>query len=193
MESRHRNLAPSLPLVSSSHQVGFYTAQMKTTRNVSTDPATTWFTGGLNFQARSLQFVLHVAIALCRSATAEQAMAAGHCSSRHRQVAALWQPNPWDSTECGPHSRKRRSLASRSHPPPPANSNSLATTASALRLVQIEHHLFPRLPRHSYGAVAPRVRALCAEHGVAYEELSLLASTALILRHLQALGQPKLA
>ena len=80
---------------------------MLTTRNVSTDPLTTWFTGGLNFQ--------------------------------------------------------------------------------------IEHHLFPRLPRHSYDAVAPRVRAACAAHGVRYEQLSLAGSTLLVLRHLQAMGRPKLA
>ncbi|KAK9831972.1 hypothetical protein WJX81_004513 [Elliptochloris bilobata] len=34
---------------------------------------------------------------------------------------------------------------------------------------QVEHHLFPTLPRHRLGAVAPRVAALCAQHGLAYE------------------------
>lgn len=58
---------------------------------------------------------------------------------------------------------------------------------------QIEHHLFPRLPRHAYGTVGPRVRAVCAAHGVRYEKLSLLGSTLLIVRHLQLMGQPKLA
>lgn len=58
---------------------------------------------------------------------------------------------------------------------------------------QIEHHLFPRLPRHAYGAVAPRVRALCAAHDVRYEELGLAASTAVVLRHLYAMGRPKAA
>ena len=33
---------------------------------------------------------------------------------------------------------------------------------------QVEHHLFPRLPRHNLGAVRPLVRALAAKHGVPY-------------------------
>ncbi|CAE7910165.1 sld1 [Symbiodinium sp. KB8] len=33
---------------------------------------------------------------------------------------------------------------------------------------QIEHHLFPRLPRHNLGQVAPRVRALCKKYDVPY-------------------------
>ncbi|BBN15133.1 protein MpDES6 [Marchantia polymorpha subsp. ruderalis] len=38
---------------------------------------------------------------------------------------------------------------------------------------QIEHHLFPSLPRHNLAKVAPHVKALCAKHGLHYEELSL--------------------
>lgn len=34
----------------------------------------------------------------------------------------------------------------------------------------IEHHLYPRLPPHRLRALAPRVRALCAEAGVRHEE-----------------------
>ncbi len=83
---------------------GFYTSQMLTTRNISTDPFTTWFTGGLNYQ--------------------------------------------------------------------------------------IEHHLFPRLPRHNYGRVAPEVRAVCAAHGIKYEELGLLECSAMLLRHLYDMGRP---
>lgn len=33
---------------------------------------------------------------------------------------------------------------------------------------QIEHHLFPRLPPNRLREIAPRVRAICAEHGVTY-------------------------
>nr|AYG96562.1 fatty acid desaturase 2 [Lepisosteus oculatus] len=33
---------------------------------------------------------------------------------------------------------------------------------------QIEHHLFPTMPRHNYWKVAPLVRALCHKHGVPY-------------------------
>lgn len=38
---------------------------------------------------------------------------------------------------------------------------------------QIEHHLFPTLPRHSFGHVAGRVRAACRKHRMAYESPSL--------------------
>ena len=31
---------------------------------------------------------------------------------------------------------------------------------------QIEHHLFPTMPRHAHGVVAPDVQALCAQHGL---------------------------
>jgi len=37
--------------------------------------------------------------------------------------------------------------------------------------MQIEHHLFPLLPRHKLRAVAPRVRALAERHGIPYVEL----------------------
>jgi delta8-fatty-acid desaturase len=43
---------------------------------------------------------------------------------------------------------------------------------------QIEHHLFPRLPRANLRRVAPRVQALCARHGVAYRRLGFLEATA---------------
>uniref|UniRef100_A0A452RF66 Cytochrome b5 heme-binding domain-containing protein n=1 Tax=Ursus americanus TaxID=9643 RepID=A0A452RF66_URSAM len=33
---------------------------------------------------------------------------------------------------------------------------------------QIEHHLFPTMPRHNYHKVAPLVRSLCAKHGLLY-------------------------
>uniref|UniRef100_A0A3B5MZW2 acyl-CoA (8-3)-desaturase n=1 Tax=Xiphophorus couchianus TaxID=32473 RepID=A0A3B5MZW2_9TELE len=38
---------------------------------------------------------------------------------------------------------------------------------------QIEHHLFPRMPRHNYHLVAPRVRALCDKHGISYQMKTL--------------------
>lgn len=34
--------------------------------------------------------------------------------------------------------------------------------------LQIEHHLFPRLPPNRLRQIAPRVREICAEHGVRY-------------------------
>uniref|UniRef100_A0A672NU16 Fatty acid desaturase 2-like n=1 Tax=Sinocyclocheilus grahami TaxID=75366 RepID=A0A672NU16_SINGR len=39
---------------------------------------------------------------------------------------------------------------------------------------QIEHHLFPMMPRHNYWRAAPRVRALCDKYGVKYQEKRLL-------------------
>uniref|UniRef100_A0A8C1GJL4 Cytochrome b5 heme-binding domain-containing protein n=1 Tax=Cyprinus carpio TaxID=7962 RepID=A0A8C1GJL4_CYPCA len=38
---------------------------------------------------------------------------------------------------------------------------------------QIEHHLFPTMPRHNYWRAAPRVRALCDKYGVKYQEKGL--------------------
>ncbi|KAF0877057.1 FS2P1 protein, partial [Crocuta crocuta] len=39
---------------------------------------------------------------------------------------------------------------------------------------QIEHHLFPIMPRHNYHKVAPLVRSLCAQHGLQYVKKPLL-------------------
>nr|ALE14476.1 delta-6 fatty acyl desaturase 2 [Boleophthalmus boddarti] len=38
---------------------------------------------------------------------------------------------------------------------------------------QIEHHLFPTMPRHNYHKVAPRVKALCEKHGIQYQTKTL--------------------
>ncbi|XP_033824108.1 acyl-CoA 6-desaturase isoform X1 [Periophthalmus magnuspinnatus] len=38
---------------------------------------------------------------------------------------------------------------------------------------QIEHHLFPTMPRHNYHKVAPLVKALCEKHGIVYQKKSL--------------------
>ncbi|KAG6922788.1 fatty acid desaturase 2, partial [Chelydra serpentina] len=38
---------------------------------------------------------------------------------------------------------------------------------------QIEHHLFPTMPRHNYCKIAPLVKSLCTTYGVHYEEKSL--------------------
>ncbi|XP_074087760.1 fatty acid desaturase 3 [Macrotis lagotis] len=34
---------------------------------------------------------------------------------------------------------------------------------------QIEHHLFPTMPRHNYHKIAPLVKSLCVKHGLNYE------------------------
>jgi fatty acid desaturase len=55
---------------------------------------------------------------------------------------------------------------------------------------QIEHHLFPSLPRPSLRRAQPLVRAFCLEHGLSYRETTLLTSYAEALRHLHTVGAP---
>uniref|UniRef100_U3ILC1 Fatty acid desaturase 1 n=1 Tax=Anas platyrhynchos platyrhynchos TaxID=8840 RepID=U3ILC1_ANAPP len=43
---------------------------------------------------------------------------------------------------------------------------------------QIEHHLFPTMPRHNYWKVAPLVKSLCAKHGIEYHCKPLLTAFA---------------
>ncbi|KAJ6652217.1 hypothetical protein lerEdw1_012983 [Lerista edwardsae] len=54
---------------------------------------------------------------------------------------------------------------------------------------QIEHHLFPTMPRHNYWKVAPLVKSLCAKHGVEYHCKPLLTAFADIVRTLKESGQ----
>ena len=49
---------------------------------------------------------------------------------------------------------------------------------------QIEHHLFPSMPRPSLRHAQQPVRAYCEAHGVAYHETGLVSSYAQVLRHL---------
>jgi len=53
---------------------------------------------------------------------------------------------------------------------------------------QIEHHLFPSMPRPNLRAARPVVRDFCAGRGVAYTELSAFDSYATGLRHLHLVG-----
>jgi len=53
---------------------------------------------------------------------------------------------------------------------------------------QIEHHLFPQLPRHRLSHVAPRVRALAEKHGIPYVELGFPSAVALCLRQLRTMS-----
>ena len=55
---------------------------------------------------------------------------------------------------------------------------------------QIEHHLFPRLPRNKLRAAQPIIRDFCREHSVAYHETGVLQSYKEILRHLHEVGKP---
>jgi fatty acid desaturase len=53
---------------------------------------------------------------------------------------------------------------------------------------QIEHHLFPSMPRPNLHLAQPVVRRFCAEHGVDYLEVSAAATYVVVLRHLNAVG-----
>jgi len=39
---------------------------------------------------------------------------------------------------------------------------------------QIEHHLFPTMPRHNYPKISEKVRALCKKHNVQYKEVGVV-------------------
>ncbi|MQA82971.1 MAG: acyl-CoA desaturase [Streptosporangiales bacterium] len=53
---------------------------------------------------------------------------------------------------------------------------------------QIEHHLFPSMPRPNLRHVEPLVRQFCNEHRVAYTENSLFASYGIVVRYLNKVG-----
>ena len=55
---------------------------------------------------------------------------------------------------------------------------------------QIEHHLFPSIPRPSLRHLQPIVRAFCVERGISYSETGLLSSYGHVLRHLHDVGAP---
>jgi fatty acid desaturase len=55
---------------------------------------------------------------------------------------------------------------------------------------QIEHHLFPAMPRNKLREAQPIVRKFCREHNVGYHETSVLGSYREILGHLHAVGAP---
>jgi fatty acid desaturase len=53
---------------------------------------------------------------------------------------------------------------------------------------QIEHHLFPSMPRPNLRHAQPMIRAFCAEQGVPYAQTSLLGSYAIVVRYLNVVG-----
>ncbi|HVW42532.1 MAG TPA: acyl-CoA desaturase [Amycolatopsis sp.] len=55
---------------------------------------------------------------------------------------------------------------------------------------QIEHHLFPGMPRANLRHAQPLVREFCTRHGLTYNETSAAGSYAEVLRHLHAMGAP---
>jgi fatty acid desaturase len=55
---------------------------------------------------------------------------------------------------------------------------------------QVEHHLFPRMPRNRLRRSSAIVKAFCAEIGVPYHETSFLGSYGELLRFLHQVGAP---
>ena len=55
---------------------------------------------------------------------------------------------------------------------------------------QIEHHLFPNMPRPNLCHAQPLIRAFCQHHDLPYVEASLFGSYAQAVRHLHAVGAP---
>ncbi|WP_405434559.1 fatty acid desaturase family protein [Micromonospora sp. NBC_00617] len=53
---------------------------------------------------------------------------------------------------------------------------------------QIEHHLFPSMPRPNLRHAQPLIRQFCTEHGIAYHETTLIQSWAQGLAHLRTIG-----
>jgi fatty acid desaturase 2 (delta-6 desaturase) len=54
---------------------------------------------------------------------------------------------------------------------------------------QIEHHLFPTMPRHNLYKIQPQVMALCKKHGVPYQLKTLPGAFADIVRALKRSGE----
>ncbi|MBA3423267.1 MAG: acyl-CoA desaturase [Rubrobacter sp.] len=55
---------------------------------------------------------------------------------------------------------------------------------------QIEHHLFPRLPRNKLREAQPIIKGFCRDHGISFHETSVLQSYREILSHLHEIGAP---
>jgi fatty acid desaturase len=55
---------------------------------------------------------------------------------------------------------------------------------------QIEHHLFPNMPRPNLRHAQPLIRGFCQQHQIDYREASLLGSYAEAVRHLHTVGAP---
>ncbi len=53
---------------------------------------------------------------------------------------------------------------------------------------QIEHHLFPSMPRPSLSRSQPLIKEFCQQHGLPYCQASLVGSYAQALRYLHAVG-----
>jgi fatty acid desaturase len=55
---------------------------------------------------------------------------------------------------------------------------------------QVEHHLFPNMPRPSLRHSQPLISRFCTEHGITYTQTGLIDSYRQVLRHLHEAGRP---
>jgi fatty acid desaturase len=55
---------------------------------------------------------------------------------------------------------------------------------------QIEHHLFPRMPRNKLKEAQPIIKGFCRNLDISYHETSVLQSYREILQHLHEVGEP---
>ena len=53
---------------------------------------------------------------------------------------------------------------------------------------QIEHHLFPSMPRPHLRRAAPLIAAYCREHDEPYTETGLFQSYGIVLRYINRVG-----
>lgn len=53
---------------------------------------------------------------------------------------------------------------------------------------QIEHHLFPSMPRPHLRRASALVRAYCQTHGIPYTSVGLLSSWSIVVRHINRVG-----
>jgi fatty acid desaturase len=53
---------------------------------------------------------------------------------------------------------------------------------------QIEHHLFPSMPRPNLASAQPIIRAYCMKHEITYTEMGLFESYGVVVRYLNQVG-----
>jgi len=54
---------------------------------------------------------------------------------------------------------------------------------------QVDHHLFPTMPRHSLPAAHELIVSFCAEHGIKYNEDNLFHGTWEVIKHLDVVAR----
>jgi fatty acid desaturase len=53
---------------------------------------------------------------------------------------------------------------------------------------QIEHHLFPTMPRHNLAKARPHVQRYCREMGIEYQEMGFIRGWYHLLSHMRAIA-----